>query len=111
MRACRQDGRELARRTYVADGWRARTIGLLGTRTLSDGEALWIPRCGWVHTWGMGMPIACVFLDADGAVVRIADPVPPWRFVGDRGARVTIEGPPGMGGGLRLGEIVCISAP
>lgn len=110
-RVKRPDGREFAGRAYVADGWRARSVGLLGTRRLAPGEVLWIPRCGWIHTMAMAGPIACVFLDAAGRVIRIVDPVPPWRVAGDRGARITLEGPTGMGTDLRLGEILRLDVP
>ena len=100
----RADGTEFAQRGYVAGGWVARLVGLLGTRQLAPDELLWIPRCGRVHTWGMGMPISCAFLDADGAVVRVIDPVPAWRVVGVRGARITVEGPVGMCRALQIGE-------
>lgn len=76
---------------------------MLGTRTLAPDEVLWIPRCGRVHTWGMATPIACVFLDADGVVLRVADPVPPWRIVGARGARAVVEAPVGVRRRVRIG--------
>lgn len=65
---------------------------------------LWIPRCGRVHTWGMGASIACAFLDRDGVVLRVADPVPPWRMVGARGARVVVEAPVGLARRVRVGD-------
>jgi len=98
------DGTRLAARTYVAERWWARALGLLGTRALAPDEALWIPRCRRVHTWGMGGPIAVVFLDADGVVVRVADHVPPWRIVGARGVRTVVEGPVGLGHRVRVGD-------
>jgi uncharacterized membrane protein (UPF0127 family) len=98
-----EDGSQIAR-GYVAVRSRARAIGLLGTRVLGSEEFLWIPRCSRVHTLAMAMPIACVFVDSGGVVVRIADPVPPWRIVGARGAAGVIEGPAGFGGRVRLGE-------
>jgi len=51
----------------------------------------------------MAAPIACVFLDADGVVVRVADPVPPWRIVGARGARTVVEAPVGARRRVRVG--------
>jgi len=98
------DGAVLAGRAYVADRWWSRAVGLLGTRALASDEALWIPRCGRVHTWGMPAPIACAFLDADGVVVRVADPVPPWRIVGVRGARTVIEAPVGLSRRVGVGD-------
>lgn len=99
-----EHGACLVARTYVAERWWARAVGLLGTRALAADEALWIPRCGRIHTWGMGGPISCVFLDADDAVVAITDAVPPWRIVGARGARTVIEGPVGLAGRVRIGD-------
>jgi uncharacterized protein len=100
----RGDGTVFAGRGYVADRWLTRLLGLLGTRRLAPDELLWIPRCGRVHTWGMGMPISCAFLDADGVVERVVDPVPAWRVVGAGGARIVVEGPVGMCRALRVGE-------
>jgi uncharacterized membrane protein (UPF0127 family) len=94
---------------YVADRWRARAIGLLGTPRLGPSEFLWIPRCARVHTWGMATDVACVFLDRDGAVVRIVDPVGPWRIVGARGATSVVEAAPGLGGRVRLGERLTVA--
>jgi uncharacterized protein len=98
------DGAALAARAYVAERWWARAIGLLGTRALAHDEVLWIPRCRRVHTWGMPAPIACAFLDADGVVLRVADPVPPWRIVGVRGARAVVEAPVGLARRVRVGD-------
>jgi hypothetical protein len=100
----RDDGTVIAASTWTAARFPARAVGLLGTPTLGPDEALWVPRCGYVHTWGMGMPIACVLLDRDGIVIRIADPVPAWRIVGTRRARTVIEGPPGFGARVRIGD-------
>jgi uncharacterized protein len=55
------------------------------------GEALRIPRCRSVHTFGMRFPLDLIFLDADGRPVRVARDVPPWRVVSCRGASEVIE--------------------
>lgn len=102
----RDDGTTIAARAWTARRAPARAIGLLGTRALDDDQALWIPRCGWIHTFGMGMTIACILLDRDGCVVRIVDPVPPWRIVGMRGARTVIEAAAGFGARLAVGDVV-----
>lgn len=98
------DGSRLAERAYVAERWWARAVGLLGTRALAADELVWIPRCGRVHTWGMGTPIACVFLDVDGVVVDVADPVPAWRVVSAPEARTVIEGSVGLSDAVRVGD-------
>ncbi len=100
----RDDGTVIAARAWVAQRLPARALGLIGTRALAPDEALWVPRCRYVHTWAMGMSIACVLLDGDGVVIRISDPVPAWRIVGTRRARTVIEGPSGFGARLRIGD-------
>jgi uncharacterized protein len=54
----------------VANTRAARRKGLLGRDTI-DG-ALWIEHVRWVHTLGMRFPIDVAYLDADGAVVKVA---------------------------------------
>jgi len=104
-----EDGSQIAT-GYAATHARARAIGLLGTRALGSEEFLWIPRCSRVHTWAMAISIACVFVDSGGVVIRIADPVPPWRIVGAHGAAGVIEGPAGFGARVRLGERLTLAA-
>ena len=89
---------------WVADRWVARLVGLLGTRDLAEGEGLWLERCGSIHTFGMRIPIACAFLDADGRVLEVADPIPPWRSARVRGARSVVETVTGGFAGLRSGD-------
>jgi hypothetical protein len=80
------------RRTRSA---RDRLIGLLGTRALGPDEGLWIAPCRGVHTAFMRMPIACALLDADGLVLAVRDPLPPWRSLAAHGARAALECAPG----------------
>ncbi len=70
-----------------------RIRGLLGTKTLADGEGLLISPCGAVHTVGMRYPLDLVFLDAKGRVVRTVADVPPGRLAVSGGvrARATLE--------------------
>ena len=65
---------------------------------------LCIPHCGRIHTWGMPGPIACAFLDDHGVVLRVVDPMPPWRIVGAGGARTVIEAPIGLARRVRVGD-------
>lgn len=99
-----EDGTVVASSVWTARSQRARALGLLGTPALSPDQALWVPDCGWIHTLGMGMMIACVLLDREDRVLRIVDPVPPWRIVGMRGARTVIEAAAGFGARVRVGE-------
>jgi uncharacterized membrane protein (UPF0127 family) len=78
-------------KVVVAHGVRARLLGLALLRQLPPDQALLIPRCRSVHTFGMRFAIDVVFLGADGHVVRVARRVPPGRVVGCRQATTVIE--------------------
>ena len=54
-------------------------------------EALRIPRCRSVHTFGMRFPLDVIFLDAGGRPVRVAREVPAWHVVSCRGADAVVE--------------------
>ena len=85
------DGRVLAARCHRAATPLARMAGLLFTADLQVEEALWIEPCSSVHAFGLRCAIGCAFLDGDGRVLRIVDPLPRWRAAGARGARVVVE--------------------
>ena len=53
--------------------------------------ALHIPRCRSVHTFTMRFPLDLIWLDKDGAVVRIDPNVPPRRLKSCLRARSVIE--------------------
>ncbi len=65
----------------VANGFAARTRGLLGRSSLVD-EGLWLDPSQGVHTFGMRFPIDVVALDRDRRVIAVAARVPPWRVAG-----------------------------
>lgn len=93
----------LAGRCHRAATPVARLVGLLGTPDLARDEALWIEPCSGVHTVGMRIPIGCAFLDAEGVVLRVVDPLPPWRAARARGARVAVECAAGVLSGVPVG--------
>lgn len=93
-------------RCHVADRWLARLVGLLGTANLGDGEGLWLAPCSSVHTWGMRIPIVCVFLDGEGRVLRVVDALPPWRAAAVRGAVAVLEARVGGLNAVRVGEVL-----
>ncbi len=72
-------GRELGRRIALADSFLTRLVGLLGHRSLGEGEGLWITPCDSIHTFFMRFPIDVVFVNTDGVVLRRLDAEPPWR--------------------------------
>jgi uncharacterized protein len=77
----------LAARVRVADTFFSRLIGLLGSRSLKEGEGLWIKPCNGVHTVGMWFPIDVVFLDARNKVIKTRAGLAPFRI--SRGGRET----------------------
>lgn len=77
-------------RIEVADTPLKRLRGLLGRGALEPGEGLLLPRTRSVHTCGMRLAIDAVFLDRNGAVLKVVT-MPPWRFAGARRARAVLE--------------------
>lgn len=98
------DGRIVVARCHVADRPLARLIGLLGTPTLAADEGLWITPCRSVHMFGMRQSIACAFIDRDGVVCDMRDPLAPGGHATVRGARAVIEARPGAFAGVSVGH-------
>jgi uncharacterized membrane protein (UPF0127 family) len=78
----------------VARSLRRRLVGL-ALRRRPPPNALLIPRCRSVHTFGMRFPLDLVWLDGRGTPIRIDRDVPPWRVRGCRGAAAVLEAPAG----------------
>lgn len=87
----------------------ARLVGLLATPDLAPGEAVWIERCGSVHTLGLRARIGCAFLDADGRVLRVVDPLRRGRIATARGARAVVECPSGALAGIAPGDVLSLT--
>jgi uncharacterized protein len=77
----------------LAAGPLARLLGLAGLRDLPSGTGLLLPRTRSVHTLGMRFALDLVWLDRDGAVVRVDRGVRPWRVRGCRAADAVVELP------------------
>lgn len=67
-------------RARVARTLFERIRGLIGTKSLPEGEGMLILRCNSIHTFFMSFPIDAVFLDRDGNVVKTVRNIRPWRF-------------------------------
>jgi uncharacterized protein len=78
-------------RVRVAGTAAQRARGLARLRALPAGEALHLPRCRSVHTFGMRFALDLLWLDADGALVRVDRDVPPRRHRACRSARSVVE--------------------
>ena len=71
------DGWDTGVPLWVASNRRERNKGLLGTDGIEG--ALWIPRCNWVHCFGMRYTIDVVYVRRSGTVVAVA-PLAPGRI-------------------------------
>ena len=73
-------GTALAGHLRVADTHWTRFWGLQFTRSLPEGDGLWIKPCRQVHMFWMRYPIDVVFLDDEAQVVALAPQLRPWRI-------------------------------
>jgi uncharacterized membrane protein (UPF0127 family) len=88
--------RELSRHLTVADNIFSRLKGLLGKKSLADGEGLLIGPCKGIHTFGMQFPIDALFLDRDNCVLAAIGDLRPNRLTRIYpGASCVIELPAG----------------
>ena len=67
------------------------TVGLLGRKSLSEDEGLWIEGCSCIHMFFMRFPIDAIFMDAEGVILSIRKNLKPWRMAWQRGARSVLE--------------------
>jgi len=78
-------------RVAVARTRRSRMDGLARLDALPPPLGLHIPRCRSVHTFGMRFPLDLVWLDREGAVVRVDHGVPARRVRTCMRARSVVE--------------------
>ena len=72
-----------------------RMAGLAGLGAIDPGEALHLPRCRSIHTFGMRFGLDLIWLDRHGAVLRVDRAVAPRRLRTCLRARSVIETPAG----------------
>ena len=80
----------------VAQGLRARLLGLALLRRERAGPGLLIPCCSSIHTFGMRFALDIVFLDNEGRTLREVRGVARSRVVSCRGADTVLEMPTGV---------------
>lgn len=71
----------LAENVFEARSFFARGKGLLGKKSFSPNETLWIYPCNNIHTWFMQFPIDAVFVDKNLLVTKIYTQLKPWKMV------------------------------
>ncbi len=75
----------------TAVGSRARLLGLIGLPALGRDQALLLPRCKSIHTFGMRFALDLIWLDGASRVVRQDAGVAPGRVRSCRFARAVVE--------------------
>lgn len=99
-------------RLSIARSFWQRFKGLMLSKPLPLAQGLLIPRCASVHTLFMRYPLDVVYLDAQGAVVKLVPALNPWRLSwGGTAATQTLEMTAGgiAHCGLALGD--CLALP
>ncbi len=69
----------LGHRVHEAASFWARARGLLGRRSLGEGEGLLLYPCWAIHSYGMRFEFDALYLDRGYRVVHIIDRMPPNR--------------------------------
>jgi uncharacterized protein len=87
----RHDGTVVCDRCADARSPVARMKGLLGRRYLPPGEGILLRPASSIHTAFMRFPIDAVFLDREGAVLKVERDMPAWRASACRGSKAVLE--------------------
>jgi uncharacterized membrane protein (UPF0127 family) len=110
----------IADKCVLALSYFERLRGLIGRDKLSQGEAMFFPRCNDIHMWFMRIPIDVVFVSKvesgylkNYKVTRVFKSAKPWKLLPIRDGRATetVELPVGTVErcDIRVGDEICIS--
>lgn len=91
----------------VANNPWSRLVGLMGKKSLADGDGLLIERSRSIHTHFMRFPIDVLFMGKDDTVVDLEEAMAPWKIrMSKGGARYVVELPAGTvkRTGTRVGD-------
>jgi uncharacterized membrane protein (UPF0127 family) len=101
----------------MANTFMTRLVGLMGRKSLSDGEGMFFPANNSIHMWMMRMPIDALFLKKHPEgwqIMALYPKLKPWKVlpVGCFKADDTLELPVGTIERLKLkeGEVLCIAS-
>jgi uncharacterized membrane protein (UPF0127 family) len=101
--------RTLATKTHLARSYWQRLIGLMGRKTLAQGEGLIIDPCSSVHTHFMRFAIDVIYVNKDHFVVGIDPALAPWK-IGHfyKKVRYVVELPSGTAAatGTQVGDVL-----
>jgi uncharacterized membrane protein (UPF0127 family) len=89
-------GTVVAEQVQVADTFWSRLVGLMGRRSLPEGQGMWISRSNSIHTAFMRFRMDAVFLDREMRVVKVAPRMGIFRVAAAfRGGYSVVELPAG----------------
>jgi len=71
---------EISKKVIQARSLLSRVKGLLGKKSLSPHEVLWLNPCPSIHTFFMKFAIDVVFVDRYMNVTRVHKNIKPWRM-------------------------------
>ena len=91
VRLVNEAGETVVERCAIADNPWTRMRGLLGRKTLLEGEGILLRPASSVHMFFMRFAIDVVWLDRDLRVLDVRPNLQPWRMAGRRGARAALE--------------------
>ena len=81
----------------LASSFVDRFLGLMGRKSLPEGEGLLLTKSASIHSFFMRFRFDAVFIDNDNRVVKIVPAMGTWRIAfGGRGAKHTLELPAGV---------------
>lgn len=85
-------GHIIANKITQPRGWYKRTLGLMGCKSLDEGEGIWLDDCWGIHTIGMKFSIDILFLNGELRITGMERNVKPGRLaVSQSQARHIIE--------------------
>jgi uncharacterized protein len=102
----------LSDNTRIARGYWQRMMGLMGQKTLAQGEGLIIDPCSSVHTHWMRFTIDVIYVNKDHVIVGIDHSLKPWRLGRFyKQVRYVVELPAGtaLATGTQLGDQLLLS--
>ena len=113
----RSDQAVVASNALLADTFWTRLKGLIGKKSLADGEGLLFPKCNDIHMWMMSISIDVLFLkktdEQSWVILKPVAQLKPWKVlpVACFKADDTLELPVGIIERLNLkaGEVLCIA--
>ena len=72
--------KELFSNLLIADSFSIRAKGLVGKKSMNSSDAVYFPRCNWIHMFFMSMPIDVAYVDKKMKVIKLQPHLKPWRW-------------------------------